>query len=118
MPQGIRVEVNGQVLSQGGDVAADQLTDTTSALPLRRNAAFLPAAIIVGLEPGDPLEARAPDQLCRPPDQLRRPPDQLCRPDDHAEPWRRAPRINCAGRSIALGPGGLRGAAQCRPGLH
>ena len=28
--QGIRVEVNGQVLSQGGDVAADQVTDTTA----------------------------------------------------------------------------------------
>ena len=27
---GIRVEVNGQVLSQGGDVAADQLEDTTA----------------------------------------------------------------------------------------
>ena len=27
---GLRVEVNGQVLSQGGDVAADQLEDTTA----------------------------------------------------------------------------------------
>ena len=27
---GIRVEVNGLVLSQGGDVAADQLEDTTA----------------------------------------------------------------------------------------
>jgi len=56
--QGIRVEVNGQVLSQGGDVAADQLTDTTSALPVRQNPAFLPAAVIVGLVPGEPLNVR------------------------------------------------------------
>ena len=27
---GLRVEVNGQVLSQGGDVVADQLEDTTA----------------------------------------------------------------------------------------
>lgn len=58
MVQGIRVEVNGQVLSQGGDVAADQLTDTTSALPVRQNPAFLPAAVIVGMDPGVPLNVR------------------------------------------------------------
>ena len=58
--QGIRVEVNGQVLSQGGDVAADQVTDTTSATPVRRNPAFLPAAVIVGLDYGVPLEVRIP----------------------------------------------------------
>ena len=33
---GIRVEVNGQVLSQGGDVAADQLEDTTAETINRR----------------------------------------------------------------------------------
>ena len=33
--QGLRVEVNGQVLSQGGDVGADQLTDTTAAVTSR-----------------------------------------------------------------------------------
>ena len=58
LAQGIRVEVNGQVLSQGGDVAADQVTDTTSALPVRQNPEFLPSAIIVGLDPGVPLEVR------------------------------------------------------------
>jgi len=52
------VEVNGQVLSQGGDVAADQVTDTTAALPQRHNPGFLPSAVIVGLDPGVPLEVR------------------------------------------------------------
>ncbi len=32
---GIRVEVNGQVLSQGGDVGADQIADTSAAKPDR-----------------------------------------------------------------------------------
>ena len=32
---GLRVEVNGQVLSQGGDVAADQLEDTTAETHIR-----------------------------------------------------------------------------------
>lgn len=60
--QGIRVEVNGEVLSQGGDVAADQVTDTTSAVSVLRNSAFLPAAIIIGLQPGNPLEVRPAQQ--------------------------------------------------------
>ena len=32
---GIRVEVSGQVLSQGGDVGADQIADTSAAKPDR-----------------------------------------------------------------------------------
>lgn len=55
------MEVNGQVLSQGGDVAADQVTDTTSTTPVRQNPAFLPAAVIVGLDYGVPLEVRVPE---------------------------------------------------------
>lgn len=114
--QGVRVEVNGQVLSQGGNLGADRITDTTSAmqaslwqpalaacirivhamphkpysvcrcgwlirtaaylqqsvlqqngnswgyttanhrLQVRSNPDFLPAAVIVGLEPGVPLQ--------------------------------------------------------------
>lgn len=30
--QGVRVEVNGQVLSQGGNLGADRITDTTSTV--------------------------------------------------------------------------------------
>lgn len=33
--QGLRVEVNGQVLSKGGDVGADQVMDTTAETTLR-----------------------------------------------------------------------------------
>ncbi|EFN53518.1 hypothetical protein CHLNCDRAFT_136597 [Chlorella variabilis] len=54
---GVRVEVNGQVLSRGGDVAADQLEDTTAAQQQRSNASFLPSAFIMGLLPGSRLEA-------------------------------------------------------------
>ena len=35
--QGVRVEVNGQVLSQGGNLGADRITDTTSAMQVGRN---------------------------------------------------------------------------------
>ena len=34
--QGIRVEVNGQVLSQGGDVTADQVSGSCKLLPKAR----------------------------------------------------------------------------------
>ncbi|KAK9803015.1 hypothetical protein WJX72_000035 [[Myrmecia] bisecta] len=54
--QGIRVEVWDQVLSQGGDVSADQMADTTAALQTRQNQDFLPAAIILGLTPGTPVK--------------------------------------------------------------
>ena len=63
--QGIRVEVNGEVLSQGGDVAADQVTDTTSAVSVLRNPAFLPSAISIGLQPGNPLEVRLAQHTVR-----------------------------------------------------
>ncbi len=53
--QGMRVEVNGQVLSQGGNLGADRITDTTNQLQIRQNPDFLPSAIIVGLQPGNPL---------------------------------------------------------------
>jgi len=36
---GLRVEAGGQVLSQGGDVGADQVEDTTALTPARRAAA-------------------------------------------------------------------------------
>ncbi len=52
--QGVRVEVNGQVLSQGGDTQADQIEDTSSATIARNNGGFLPAAVIIGLIPGVP----------------------------------------------------------------
>ncbi|KAL4452476.1 hypothetical protein ABPG75_008138 [Micractinium tetrahymenae] len=53
---GIRVEVNGQVLSRGGDVHANQLQDTTAAVePQPSNASFLPSAFIMGLQPGGKL---------------------------------------------------------------
>jgi hypothetical protein len=35
--QGVRVEVNGQVLSQGGNLGADRITDTTSAMQVGQN---------------------------------------------------------------------------------
>lgn len=35
--QGVRVEVNGQVLSQGGNLGADRITDTTSAMQVAWN---------------------------------------------------------------------------------
>lgn len=57
--QGIRVEVNGQVLSQGGNLNADRITDTTSRVQMRSNPDFLPAAVIVGLQPGLQLQARS-----------------------------------------------------------
>ena len=38
---GLRVEVNGQVLSQGGDAAADQLEDTTAETHIRYVKALL-----------------------------------------------------------------------------
>ena len=57
--QGVRVEVNGQVLSQGGDTQADQIEDTSSTTIARTNQTFLPAAVIIGLIPGVPL------QVCR-----------------------------------------------------
>lgn len=41
---GVRVEVNGQVLSRGGDVAADQLEDTTAGVQQRRCAAVVVGA--------------------------------------------------------------------------
>ena len=53
--QGVRVEVNGQVLSQGGDTQADQIEDTSSTTIVRSNQGFLPAAVIIGLIPGVPL---------------------------------------------------------------
>lgn len=53
--QGLRVEVNGQVLSKGGDVGADQVMDTTAETTLRDNNDFLPVAIILGLTPGETL---------------------------------------------------------------
>ncbi len=56
--QGVRVEVNGQVLSQGGNLGADRITDTTNQLQVRPNPAFLPAAVIVGLQPGIPLQVQ------------------------------------------------------------
>ncbi|DBA75632.1 TPA: hypothetical protein ACH3X2_009068 [Trebouxia sp. C0005] len=54
---GIRVEVKGQVLSQGGDVGADQIADTSgrSNSSSRNNTGFLPAALVLGLQPGVPL---------------------------------------------------------------
>ncbi len=52
------MEVNGQVLSQGGNLGADRITDTTSQLQTRPNPGFLPAAVIVGLQPGMPLQVR------------------------------------------------------------
>ncbi|KAL0046818.1 hypothetical protein WJX82_010658 [Trebouxia sp. C0006] len=54
---GIRVEVKGQVLSQGGDVGADQIADTSgrSNSSARNNTGFLPAALVLGLQPGVPL---------------------------------------------------------------
>ncbi|KAK9825612.1 hypothetical protein WJX74_010253 [Apatococcus lobatus] len=54
--QGVRVEVNGQVLSQGGDTQADQIEDTSSTTIARSNQGFLPAAVIIGLIPGVPLQ--------------------------------------------------------------
>ena len=54
--QGVRVEVNGQVLSQGGDTQADQIEDTSSTTIVRSNQGFLPAAVIIGLIPGVPLQ--------------------------------------------------------------
>lgn len=54
--QGVRVEVNGQVLSQGGDTQADQIKDTSSTTISRSNGGFLPAAVIIGLIPGSPLQ--------------------------------------------------------------
>ncbi|KAK9813648.1 hypothetical protein WJX73_001491 [Symbiochloris irregularis] len=53
--QGLRVEVNGQVLSKGGDVGADQVMDTTAESVDRDNNDFLPLAVILGLSPGEPL---------------------------------------------------------------
>jgi hypothetical protein len=45
--QGIRVEVNGQVLSQGGDVTADQVSDSTNYVT------DYPAAVLT-LAPSEP----------------------------------------------------------------
>ncbi|CAL8464733.1 g4268 [Coccomyxa elongata] len=53
---GLRVEVNGQVLSQGGDVSADQEQDTTAETRTRAQADFLPVALVLGLSPGVPVE--------------------------------------------------------------
>ncbi|KAK9917087.1 hypothetical protein WJX75_000778 [Coccomyxa subellipsoidea] len=53
---GLRVEVNGQVLSQGGDVSADQVEDTTAETQTRAQADFLPVALVLGLSPGVPVE--------------------------------------------------------------
>ncbi|KAL4450153.1 hypothetical protein ABPG77_010822 [Micractinium sp. CCAP 211/92] len=59
---GIRVEVNGQVLSRGGDVQANQVQDTTAAVEPQqtrqalRSASFLPSAFIMGLQPGSKLD--------------------------------------------------------------
>ena len=57
------MEVNGQVLSQGGNLDADRITDTTSRMQRRSNPGFLPAAVIVGLQPGMPLQVRFPLML-------------------------------------------------------
>ena len=46
-----------QVLSRGGDVAADRLEDTTAEQQQRTNASFLPSAFIMGLQPGSTLDA-------------------------------------------------------------
>ena len=59
LPQGVRVEVNGQVLSQGGNLGADRIADTTTRVQHRSNANFLPAAVIVGLRPGAPLQVNS-----------------------------------------------------------
>jgi hypothetical protein len=63
---GVRVEVNGQVLSRGGDIVADRQTDTNpllahggvsqetrvdGALSKQENLAFLPAVYLLGLQP-------------------------------------------------------------------
>lgn len=54
--QGIRVEVNGQVLSQGGNLGADRIMDTTSRMQTRQDPGFLPPAVIIGLQPLRPLQ--------------------------------------------------------------
>jgi hypothetical protein len=54
--QGLRCEVNGQVLSAGGNVGADQVEDTQAVATARPRADFLPQALVLGLAPGVPLE--------------------------------------------------------------
>ncbi|KAK9837118.1 hypothetical protein WJX81_003998 [Elliptochloris bilobata] len=52
---GLRVEAGGQVLSQGGDVGADQVEDTTAETRVRQHTDFLPIALVLGLVPGRPV---------------------------------------------------------------
>ena len=58
----VRVEVNGQVLSRVGDIWADQLADTTTTATSMNTtsihsstALLLPAAFIMGMQPGAPV---------------------------------------------------------------
>ena len=60
---GIRVEVNGQVLSQGGDVAADQLEDTTAETISRCGCTTSKAAVQLVLPPGR-YAREGPDHFC------------------------------------------------------
>jgi hypothetical protein len=56
--EGVRVEVNGQVLSRAGDAAADRHADTAragAAAAPRAPGAFLPAAYVLGMQPGVPV---------------------------------------------------------------
>lgn len=62
---GVRVEINGQVLSRGGNVSADVATDTGNPANAvnagysdsngQQTSSSLPAAYVIGLQPGVPV---------------------------------------------------------------
>ncbi|GAB4813156.1 hypothetical protein N2152v2_000202 [Parachlorella kessleri] len=59
--EGVRVEVNGQVLSRGSDLAASQAEDTTapavgSTMATNSEISFLPAAFFMKLKPGAEID--------------------------------------------------------------